>query len=321
MGLGLNMKILNNLDVKITRKRIFLSLIALGIATAASCLKKTDLQVDDLGSALEAQDIANALDNAFGPIDYNEIKSNEMTDIVVSQSLQAGTPQNLEDQFITIKSINNIDAYLEIQSHAVMTSFSSSGNVVDERDWDQYFPKYNGFAFSPPAQKLTTTSTNQNMTAQQAALATKTATVSQGISQMASGDLQGPIFTFQLVQSLALASCQDSGSYPETCYNLSVTDIDWQVPPASASQHNCGDLYNCFIKAKRVEFDMLQNYNLDSEGKPRRVHYSLVISQAVPFTSRVLEYCTRALYQLSGVDQKVMADICYKVNRYSFGTP
>jgi hypothetical protein len=158
------------------------------------------------------------------------------------------------------------------------------------------------------------------MTASQAALATKTA-VQQGISQMSSGDLQGPIFTFQLVQSLALASCQQEGSYPETCHNLSVSDIDWQVPPAAASQHNCGDIYNCYIKAKHIEFDLLQQYNLDVDGKPRRVHYSLVISQAVPFTSRVLEYCTRALYDITGADQKVMADICYKVNRYSFGSP
>jgi len=302
--------------LKLTRKRIVLSLIAVGIATAASCLKKTDLQMDDLGSALDAQDIANALDTSFGPINYDDIKANEMTDLVISQSIQAGTPQNLEDQFITIKAINNIDAYLEIQSNAIMTTFSSSGNIVDQRDWDQYFPKYNGFAFSA-AGKLSTMSVNSNMTAQQAALATKAATA----QSMSSGDLQGPIFTFQLVQSLALASCQDSGSYPETCYNLTVSDIDWHVPPASAGQHNCDDIYNCFIKAKHIEFDQLQNYNLDANGKPRRVHYALTISQAVPFTSRVLEYCTRALYDITGADQKVMADICYKVNRYSFGSP
>ena len=140
------------------------------------------------------------------------------------------------------------------------------------------------------------------------------------VGQMDSGDLSGPIFTFKLVQSLALASCFDGGSYPETCHNLTVEEFDYRVPALSAGQHGCSDIYNCFVKANRIEFDLLQKYNLDESGKPRRVHYMLVISQEVPFTSRVLEYCTRALYDV-GSTQKVLADMCYKVNKYAFGTP
>lgn len=309
------MNILKNLKAGVTRKRLVLSLIAVGIATAASCLKKTDLQVDDLGSAVQAEDIALALDDAFGPVDYNAIKANEMTDLVISQRIQDGAVQNLQEQNITVKGIENVSAYLRIQSHTIMTTYSSSGNIVDERDWDQYFPKYNGFAFSVPSKPSTSSvDGSSEVSAKTAAYSTKE------ITQSATGDLDAPLYTFKLIQSLALASCYDGGSYPETCYNLSVTEFDWKVPVVSANQHGCGDVYNCYIKAKRIEFDLLQNYNLDSDGKPRRVHYSLVLSQEVPFTSRVLEYCTRALYDVTA-DQKVLADMCYKVNRYSFGSP
>lgn len=298
----------------LNRKRLVLTLIAVGIASAASCLKKTDLQVDDLGSAIEAQDIALALDDAFGPINYDDIKDNEMTDLVISQRIQDGAVQNLQEQNITVKGIENTSSYLRILSHTIMTTYSSSGNIVDERDWDQYFPKYSGFAFSAPSQP-TTSSTDSSQTASKAAIQSK-----GEVSQQATGDLDAPLYTFKLIQSLALASCYDGGTYPETCHNLSVTEFDWKVPVFSANQHGCNDPYNCYIKAKRVEFDLLQKYNLDADGKPRRVHYSLVLSQNVPFTSRVLEYCTRALYDV-GADQKVLADMCYKVNRYSFGTP
>ena len=317
------MTLLKKIKPYLNRNRMALTFIAIGIATAASCLKKTDLQIDDLGSAIEAQDIANALDDAFGPINYNDMKTNEMTDIVVSQRLQEGAVQNLEEQNITIKAIDNQPSYLRIQSYAIMTQYTSSGNVVDARDWDQSFPKYSGFAFSAPSSPTTSSASSSSKlaTPNEASVGSKLSLSSKEITQSAAGDLEGPIFTFKLVQSLALASCFDGGSYPETCHNLTVVEFDYKVPAVSAGQHNCGDPYNCFVKAKRIEFDLLQKYNLDSDGKPRRVHYSLVISQAVPFTSRVLEYCTRALYDVDSSGTKVLADICYKVNRYSFGTP
>ena len=302
---------------KLSRKHLLLTGIAIGIATAASCLKKTDLQVDDLGEAVAAETIADTLGQAFGDLTYTNMKTNEMTDIVVSEQVEAGAIQNLEEQNITIKAINDQPGYLEIQSHSIMTSFSGSGNVTDERDWDQYFPKYSGFAFSMG------NSANSAATAQAISTASESLPVHQqsAIHQSDSTDLSAPIYTFKLVQSLALASCFDGGTYPETCHNLSVVDIDYRVPAVSAPQHNCTDIYNCFIKAKQIEFDLLQKYNLDSDGKPRRVHYSLIISQAVPYTSRVLSYCTRSLYDVPGVNQKVLADMCYKVNKYSFGTP
>ena len=285
LGLGFYM-ILSRLQ-----KRSLITIVSLGILFGASCLKKQNLLVEDLGAAVSAEEIANALDQAFGPINYSDMKTNEMTDIVVSQRIQDGAAQNLEEQNISIQSIDNQANYLEIKSHSIMTAFSSSGNVTDERDWDQTFPKYSGFAFS----------------------------ASTDAHQTATSDLSAPIFTFKLVQGIAMGSCFDGGTYPETCHNLSVVDLDYPVPTVAAPQHNCADVYNCFVKAKKIEFDLLQKYATEADGSARRIHYTLIISPEVPFTSRVLKYCTRALYDITGVPQKVLADVCYDVNKYSFG--
>ncbi len=88
---------------------------------------------------------------------------------------------------------------------------------------------------------------------------------------------------------------------------------------AAAYQHSCTDIYNCLIKAKRVEFDLVRKYELESDGKPKRIHYTLILSKQVPFTSRVLRYCTRTLYEIPGATQKILADLCYNVNNYTFG--
>ena len=207
------------------QKRSLVAIVGLGILFGASCLKKTNLMVEDLGTPVSAADVANALDQAFGPIAYGDMKSNEMTDIVVSQRIQDGATQNLEEQNITIQSIVDQTSSLEIKSHTIMTAFSSSGNVTDERDWDQVFPTYSGFAFSA------NTDTHQSATGT---------------------DLSAPIFTFKLIQGLAMGSCYDGGTYPEVCYNLNVVDLDYPAPVIAAPQLGCPDPYNCKVKAKKI---------------------------------------------------------------------
>lgn len=261
------------------------------IGFGASCLKKQNLEEDYMGEAVPPEVIAEALGDAFGSLDYNQIKKNEVSDIILTQSMQDGAPQSLVQQDVTILEVNNQPSYLQIKSYAKLTNYSSTGNSTDIRDWDQTFNKYGGFAFS----------------------------LNQGVKEASTNDLEAPLFMFQLIQNIALMSCYDGDSHPETCHNLQVTEIDYKVPPAAAGQHDCADLYNCFIKAKRIEFDLLQKYNVGEDGKARRVHYDLVISQNVPYTARVLQFCTRALYEIEGLEQKVLADLCYKVNKYTYG--
>lgn len=278
--------------MKNIKKNLILTFIFAGIFCGASCMKKQNLENDNLGAAIPPEQVAAALSDGFGVLNYDDIKTNEKTSLIVTQKIQDGTPQTLQQQDITIQSVTNSSASLNLDVLATITNYSSGHTDTSTRVWNKVFTKYSGYAFSMSQQDVRaadSTTTNE------------------------------PSYLFQVVQTLALGSCYDGGSYPESCYNLSTTPVDYHVPPASAAQHNCSDIYNCYIKATQIEFDMLQKYNLDTDGKPQRVHYKLILSPNVPFTARVLEYCSRALYTVDGVPQKVLADICYDVNSYTFG--
>lgn len=280
---------INNLSL--LKKRIILTGIFTAIFFGASCLKKQNLEEESFSDAVAPESIAEALSAGFGPIDYNDMKPNEVSSIVLTQSIQDGNPQTLEQQDVTIQSISNTPTYLQLNVLATTISYSGGNTSQSTRQWQKTFQKYSGFALSAKNHEQAT----------------------------AQAEVNEPMYMFQVVQNLALGSCYNEGNYPETCHNLAVSDINYKVPSSSAHQHSCGDIYNCFIPAKKIEFDLIRKYELESDGKPKRIHYSLILSPHVPFSSRLLRYCTRSLYDIPGVPQKILADICYNVNGYTFG--
>lgn len=287
LGLGLNM----NKKYRIA----ILSIIVFNfIFFGASCLKKQNLDEELLSATVGPEDIASALSEGFGPIDYNDMKPNEFSSIILTQTIQDGVSEPVEQQDIGLKNIVNTSSYLQLDFTATVTQYSGGQSSQSTRDWNKVFTKYSGFAFSQ----------NHNTNQEQA---NTTANVTE------------PLFMFQVIQNLALGSCYDDGDYPETCHNLQVQLVKYKVPSAAAYQHNCPDIYNCYIDARQVEFDLIRKYEIESDGKPKRIHYTLLLSQEVPFTSKVLKYCTRSLYDIQGVPQKILADLCYKVNNYTFG--
>lgn len=285
------MNIQNHLTIKNSVSFIIISAIFFG----ASCLKKQNLEEDNLGAVIPPEQIAAAISNGlglannarmstgFGLMNYDEIKANETTSITLSQTIQDGVTQNIEQQNVTILEVHNTDSQLEIQALAKIFTPPDTTNTAASV-FPIFFTKYQGYAFR----------------------------------NTSSSD--GPIFLFQVIQSLALNSCYDEGDYPETCHNLTVVDYDHKVPFSLASQHPSCDTNptNCYIKAKRIEFDLIRKYEIESDGKPKRIHYTLELSQEVPFTAKVLRYCTRTLYDITGVPQKILADLCYSVNNYTF---
>ncbi|MEQ1722693.1 MAG: hypothetical protein ABL930_05925 [Pseudobdellovibrio sp.] len=271
-------------------KKIVLASIFTAIFFGASCLKKQNLEEESLSNAIPPEQVAAALSDGYGPINYNDMKPNEMSSIVLTQAIQDGGPQTLEQQDVTIQSINNTDVQLELNVLATTIQYSGGQTSQSTRAWNRIFKKYSGFALS------------MNHEAQAKAAAA-----------------DEPMYMFQILQNLALGSCYDEGSYPETCHNLIVTELKYKVPTAAAYQHACADIHNCFVNAKRVEFDLIRKYELESDGKPKRIHYTLILSKEVPFSSKVLRYCTRSLYDIPNVPQKVLADLCYNVNNYTFG--
>jgi len=263
-------------------------LLLLLVVLNTSCLKKQDLSSDDLGPAIDPADLSKAISTGFGPYDYNDIKAKEESNFILTQRIQDVSTSNIEQQNITVNSVeNNADA-LKLNLLVAQTKYEGNQGSLTVREWSKTFEK--------------TSSQSNSMTS-----ATTKAEVDQ------------PTLLFFLWPSLIFDVCKNSGTHPETCHNLQVSPVQYPVPSSAAAQHNCADPNSCFVTAYKIEFDMIQLSVIDKDGKPKRVHYTLVMSPEVPFLSRFLQYCTRSLYDINGANQKILADVCYNITNYSFG--
>ena len=257
--------------------------------TTTSCLKKQNLDDDNLGAAIAPVELTRALGSGVGSYDYNEIKPTEFTSVLITQRIQDGITQSVEQQGITVESSSNTSDKLSLGLLVQTESFTGAGQS------SQSTARWNI--------DLSKTEASTSMTE----------------LNKASNESAPPNLMFLTFEQLAFAYCNDSGSAPETCHKLQVEDIQYRVPITAASQHQCADVMNCFISAKKIQFDRLMKTKIDKDGKPRRIHYTVIVSSKVPFLSRMLQLCTRALYEMTGANQKVLADVCYSVNSYAFG--
>jgi hypothetical protein len=271
-------------------KNIIFYIIFVILTFNTSCLKKQNLDADDLGPAIAPIEITKALGTGFGAFDLNDIKANEFNSYVLTQKVQDSYIETLEQQDLTIESsVNTIDK-LSLDLVLAKIKYSGGQSSQSTRKWHKDCLKSEGKAACVSSSQANTMADNDE-----------------------------PTFMFLVFQSLAFGSCVAEGKYPETCHQLIVRDFKYKVPQSAAAQHQCADADNCYINARKVEFDMIRNYLLDKDGKPKRTHYTMIISKEVPFLSRVLQFCSRSLYEISNSQQKILADLCYNVNNYAFG--
>lgn len=264
------------------------ALIFLVLTFNTSCLKKQNLDDDNLGEAIAPEALTKAMTEGFGSMNYGQIKANEFTSYILTQTIQETSFTPLEQQDLTIESSADTATALTMDLILTKIKFSGGQNSQSTRKWHQAFDK----------------------TGKSTALSTNSTTLA---------DNDPPTFLFIAFQGLAFGSCYNDGEAPETCHRLLVTDIKYKVPETAASQHTCADVANCYINARQIEFDKVQSTVLDKDGKPKRTHYTVIVSKEVPYLSRVLKYCSRSLYDISSLNQKILADFCYDINNYAFG--
>lgn len=268
-------------------KKLVSILIFLVLATNTSCLKKQNLEEEDLGPAITPQSLEEAMLEGFGSLNYGAIAANEYSSYVLTQKIQDSFLDTVEQQDITIKTSTDTPQSLSMQLILTKIKYSGGQSSQSTREWSETFEK------SPSQTNV------------------------QNLKTLTEND--PPKFLFIDFQSLAFGSCYDEGKYPQSCHNLSVTDFKFQVPYGAMAAHDCTSYENCFINARKIEFDAIYKFVIDKDGKPRRVHYTVILSKEVPYLSRVLKFCSRALYEMSSSNQKIVADLCYNVNNYAFG--
>ncbi len=262
--------------------------VFLSLAFSTSCLKKQDLNKEDLGPVFTPQELSKTMTDGFGTVDVAEIKQNEFSSLVVTQRIQDSFMQTVMQQDMTISKATVAPDKLTLDVNVTRTDFNAGQSFPQApRAWSEVFP-------------LGTSQTTQGI---------KTAS-----------DIQRPYFLVYLFQAYAFGSCGKDGTNAETCYGLVTTDFKYRVPPMASEQHGCADSANCFINARKIEYDTISNTQVDKDGKPRRSHFTFILSKEAPFLSRVLQFCQRGLWEVTNSQQKVVVDQCFDVANYTFGT-
>ncbi len=269
-------------------KFMFIALVFLTLTLNTSCLKKQNLDEEDLGPAIAPAELTKAMTDGFGSLNYGNIKANEFNSYVLTQKIQDSRIDTLEQQDLTIETSVDSAAKLIMDFVVTKTKYSAGQSSQSTRKWHKEYKKES-----------------------------ESSSLSAEFSTLADND--EPTMMFLVFQNLAFGSCIADGVYPETCHHLEVSDFKFKVPQTASSQHQCTDPDNCFIDARKIEFDMITKNQIDKDGKPKRTHFTVILSKQVPYMSRVLQFCSRRLYDISSSQQKILADLCYNVNSYAFG--
>ena len=257
------------------------------LAFNTSCLKKQDLNKEDLGPAFTHQELSKAMADGFGTLDYGSIKANEFSTFVLTQRIQDSFMQTVEQQDMTITKSTITAEKLTLDMVVARTVFSGGQSLPQApRAWTEVF----------------------NFSSMQSESVVNT-----------KSDIQRPTYLFLYFQYFAFGSCNAEGDSAESCYGLTTTDLKYRVPPAATEQHGCSSSSDCFINARKIEYDTISKTQVDKDGKARRTHFTFVLSKEVPFLFRVLQFCQRGLYEVTNSQQKVVVDQCFDIANYTFG--
>lgn len=273
VGVGFNMK-----------NFLILALISIALTTNTSCMKKQDLENEDLGPAITPTEFTKTLISGYGSYDYNLIQPQEMNSLVTSVKIQDSISQVLEKQVLVVQNTDNQPDRFVLNMQVTREIYSdgqSSSSTHNEQ-----------ITFNKSAANLAKT------------LADKP---------------EPSLLLFDEFISILISFCREQSTTPTSCHRLTSNDIRLKVPTSQSSHHNCSDPNNCTISAKKIEFDLLKKFKVDQKGNPERSHYSMILSPEAPFMSRVLQLCSRGLTKFSNSNQPIVADVCYTVDNYSFG--
>jgi len=277
-------------------KKLIIALTAVVLLTQTSCLKKQNLEDSNLGPAVSADSVEESMAVGIGGLDPGDINRNESSNVSAATTYEDSQSVKLFSQSIIVNSINNV-----VVSGATLTRFALDYSKVDYLNGNQSFNNfiYNldfGHSNDVAAESIGLQNVNQR-----SELTVKAAD-------------KVPFFMYRAFIVMAAFACRED---KVTCHNLTVKDSQMALSPDLADPRICADTLRCKIPVRQVEYDLVDNNELQSDGQPTRTHYTFLMSSSLPFFSKVLQYCVRGLVQME--NRKVLAEDCISVNGFSVG--
>lgn len=277
-------------------KKIIIALAAVILLTQTSCLKKQNLEDSNLGPAVNADSVEEKMAEGIGGLDPDDINRNESSNVTAVTTYEDSQSVKLFSQSIIVNSINNM-----VVSGASVTRFALDYSKVDYLNQNQSFNNfvYNlDFGYAPDVESSGVAGPSIK---QRSDLSIKAAD-------------KVPFFMYRAFIVMAAFACRED---KVTCHNLTVQDSQMALSPDLADPRICADTLRCKIPIRKVEYDLVDNNDLQSDGQPTRMHYTFMMSPSLPFFSKVLQYCVRGLVQME--NRKVLAEDCISVNGFSVG--
>lgn len=274
------------------KQLIILATTVLVAFTQTSCLKKQNLEDANLGPAVDADVVETKMAEGIGGLDPNDINRNESSNLMAATTYEDSQSVKLFSQTISVNSVTNM-----VVSGASITRFTLDYSKVDYLNSNQSF---NNFAYN-----LDFGNSSQDVQSQ---------SINQRSELTAKAADKVPFFMYRAFIVMAAFACREE---KVTCHNLTVEDSQMALSPDVADPRICSDTLRCKIPVRKVEYDLVDNNDIQSDGQPARTHYTFLMSSALPFFSKVLQYCVRGLIDMES--RKVLAEDCISVNGFSVG--
>ncbi|MBC7457701.1 MAG: hypothetical protein H7235_05450 [Bdellovibrionaceae bacterium] len=259
-----------------------------------ACMKKQDLESQDLGPAISSDELQNKMSDSIGKLNYADINKNEISTFTATTVFEETQVNKRFKQDLFVTNVVGTSAKLTIDFLFNKQDFANSESSLSNQPYQMVIEA-------------------SNTTAQSLA---KAADIPRAIAKNvhAQAETHVPFFLYRAYAYFALQGCREN---KVTCHNLKTETSKMYLKPALASPTVCPDTSNCLVDIKKVEFDMLDSAVATSDGKPYRTHYTFSVSPQLPFLSKVMSYCVRGL--MDNGNRKVLAEDCMSINNFSYG--
>ncbi|AZZ35774.1 hypothetical protein CIK05_02805 [Bdellovibrio sp. qaytius] len=272
-----------------SKQLIILLTAVIVVFTQSSCLKKQNLEDANLGPAVNADSVESVMAEGIGGLSPDEIKRNESSNISAVTTYEDSQTVKIFSQSISVYSI---------VSDTTKTRFNLDYSKVDHLNSNQSF---NNFSYPLDFNNAT------DVGSQSVGIKSRSELTAKNADKV-------PFFLYRAFIVMAAYACREA---KVTCHNLKTEDSQLSLSPDLADPRICSDTLRCKIPIRKVEYDLVDNNNLTSDGQPERTHYSFLMSSSLPFFSKVLSYCVRGLVQME--NRKVLAEDCVNISGFSVG--
>lgn len=286
MGLGMGFSMKNN----------YRTLLAFLVSCTLlhSCMKKQDLDSQDLGPAINSDELQNKMSDSIGNLNYSDINKNEISTFTATTIFEETQVNKRYKQDLFVTNVTETPTKLTLDFLFNKQDFNNSENSLSNQPYQMVIE-----ASSTTAQNLA-----------------KAANIPRAIAKnvQAKADTPVPFFLYRAYAYFALQGCRED---KVTCHNLKIEKSNIFVPSDLASPKVCPDVNACVLEGRKIEFDMLDSAVATTDGKPYRTHYTFKVVPGFPFLSKVRSYCVRGL--IDNGNRKVLAEDCMTIDNFSYG--